>query len=433
MILQIKSFYRTFIVQMAGLTFLYRSTKTRAPLTARLRFRHEGKDYTFDSKTSVVVSKLYWSDYHSKQRINDPEIKNEKIRVDRELNAIEKRVIDSFHSENALKIDKSWLQEAIEDCAEQKSSGLFLEVIDQYIEAKSKELTSSSVKTYRKVRNKVKRIEDYHGKTYFIDQIDRSFFDDFVSFYEYHSYSINTTKKEWNCIKSFVNFGAEELDLTVYTKLNKIKLESEETDDTYLTLEELDKIKQLDLGDRLDNVRDWLIISCFTAQGISDFFNFSSENIIEHGGQKLLRFKQKKTKKDVVLPILGDVQQVLDKRKGSFPNKISDQKYNDYIKEVCQLAGITEIIHGGKTVNVGTEEEPAHRKKKGMYPKYELVTSHIGRRSFATNYYGKIPTPLLISATGHSSEKQFLEYIKRDPIDNALMLAEMFSKMNNNG
>ncbi|RPG55231.1 MAG: hypothetical protein CBC56_005720 [Flavobacteriales bacterium TMED96] len=124
---------------------------------------------------------------------------------------------------------------------------------------------------------------------------------------------------------------------------------------------------------------------------------------------------------------------MLNKRNGSFPKKISDQKYNDYIKEVCQLAGITEVIHGGKSVNVGTIEKKSYRKKKGMYPKYELVTSHIGRRSFATNYYGKIPTPLLMSATGHSSEKQFLEYIKRDPIDNALMLAEMFSKMNNNG
>ncbi len=105
------------------------------------------------------------------------------------------------------------------------------------------------------------------------------------------------------------------------------------------------KKKQLDLSDRLDKVRDWLIISCFTAQRISDFFYFSSENIIEHHGLKLLRFKQKKTKKDVVLPILDDVQQVLDKRNGSFPNKISDQKYNDYIKEVCQLAGITEVLH----------------------------------------------------------------------------------------
>ena len=83
--------YRAFIVQMAGLTFLYRSTKSRAPLKARLRFRHEGIDYSYESKTNVVVSKLYWSEYHSKQRISDPEIKNEKIRVGSELNATQKQ------------------------------------------------------------------------------------------------------------------------------------------------------------------------------------------------------------------------------------------------------------------------------------------------------------------------------------------------------
>ena len=142
---------------MAGLTFLYRSTKSRAPLKARLRFRHEGIDYSYESKTNVVVSKLYWSEYHSKQRISDPEIKNEKMRVASELNAIEKRVIDSFHNENVLKIDKSWLQGVIDDRADEKSSGLFIEVIDKYIEAKSKELTSSSIETYQRLKGRLKK------------------------------------------------------------------------------------------------------------------------------------------------------------------------------------------------------------------------------------------------------------------------------------
>ena len=419
--------YRTFTVQMPGLKFLYRSSKLRAPLTARLRFRFEGKDYTYDSKTNVVVSKLYWNGYHSKKRITDPEIKNEKLRVEQELNIIEKRVIEAFHSENELNINKLWFQNVVDDRLNKKCSGLFLEVIDYYIEAKSKELAPSSIKTYKKVRNKVKKIEDHYQRTYLIDQIDRTFFEDFISYYQLHSYSANTTKKEWKCIKSFVNFGAEELDLTIYPNLNKIILKSEETEDIYLTIEELEKIKQLDLTGRFDNARDWLIISCFTAQRISDFSLFSTENIIDHDGQKLLRLNQQKTKKNIVLPILSEVQCILDKRKGSFPRKISSQKYNDYIKEICRLAGITEIVYGAKKVNIGTDKNPVYRKKKGRYPKCELVTSHIGRRSFATNYYGIIPTPLLMSATGHSTEKQFLDYIKRDPIDNALMLAKMLS------
>ena len=47
-------------------------------------------------------------------------------------------------------------------------------------------------------------------------------------------------------------------------------------------------------------------------------------------------------------------------------------------------------------------------------PKYELIGSHIGRRSFATNYYGKIPTALIMSVTGHLTESSFLMYIDRE-------------------
>ena len=51
------------------------------------------------------------------------------------------------------------------------------------------------------------------------------------------------------------------------------------------------------------------------------------------------------------------------------------------------------------------------RKEIVNAPKYEFVTSHIMRRSFASNYYGKIETPLLMNITGHSKESTFLTYI----------------------
>ena len=47
----------------------------------------------------------------------------------------------------------------------------------------------------------------------------------------------------------------------------------------------------------------------------------------------------------------------------------------------------------------------------GMYPKYELITSHTMRRSFATNYFGKIETPIIMEITEHSRESTFLTYI----------------------
>ena len=58
-----------------------------------------------------------------------------------------------------------------------------------------------------------------------------------------------------------------------------------------------------------------------------------------------------------------------------------------------------------------------YRKQSGIYKKHELVTSHIGRRSFATNFYGIIPTTHLMKMTNHSTEAMFLKYIGKSNKD----------------
>jgi hypothetical protein len=64
--------------------------------------------------------------------------------------------------------------------------------------------------------------------------------------------------------------------------------------------------------------------------------------------------------------------------------------------------------------------------------KWETITSHIGRRSFATNFYGKIPTPLLLHATGHSTEEVFLKYINSNDNENIINLSNHFDKLHQN-
>jgi integrase len=63
----------------------------------------------------------------------------------------------------------------------------------------------------------------------------------------------------------------------------------------------------------------------------------------------------------------------------------------------------------------GGKKKLISRKKLGIYPKYELVSSHTCRRSFATNLYGKIDTLTIMKITGHLSERVFLDYIKITP------------------
>ena len=109
---------------------------------------------------------------------------------------------------------------------------------------------------------------------------------------------------------------------------------------------------------------------------------------------------------------------ILERRKGNFPRKISDQKYNEYIKEIAKEAGLTKLVDGAK------QDAETKRKVFGKFPKWELVTSHIGRRSYATNNYGIIPTRLIMTMTGHKSEKEFLKYIGKSETSMAMQLAE---------
>jgi len=128
------------------------------------------------------------------------------------------------------------------------------------------------------------------------------------------------------------------------------------------------------------------------------------------------------------------VYNILKKRNGNFPRNISDQKFNTYIKKVAEIAGLTEITEGAKLIEITVTEngkkETVFRKKFGKYPKYELISSHICRRTFATNLYGKLDTLTIMKITGHQTEKQFLDYIKITPKEYAIKLKEYWKKNN---
>jgi hypothetical protein len=69
------------------------------------------------------------------------------------------------------------------------------------------------------------------------------------------------------------------------------------------------------------------------------------------------------------------------------------------------------------------------RKVFGLYPKFELVTSHIGRRSFATNHYGRLRNFSIMLVTGHKTESQFLEYIGKRNTDHINDFHKYYSEM----
>jgi integrase len=417
---------------MASVVFLYRSTKDSAHLTARLLFRHEKKDYVLASKTKLEVTKIYWKKKHT-TKSKDIGIINRQTQINNELNKITQFILKEFNKSSAPdQLNNKWFKNQIDNYYKPKKGPKnipkdIVRFIDYYIELRKSEVKPASLKKFNVIKHKLQRLEGVLSKSIYIKEINEDFKQEFFNYCRDEKYSQNTIQRELNIIKTFCKF-ARSKGIEVDTELDSIKLPKEKIDNIYLSPEEIELIENADLGlPYLDNARDWLIISCFTGQRISDFMRFTKEMIRIEKGKSLIEFEQQKTGKLMTIPLHTKVKMVLDKNNGEFPNRISDQRYNNYIKEVCKIAGIDEEVQGKKQLNISKENETQKiRRVEGVYPKYELVTSHIGRRSFATNYYGDIPTSYLIYVTGHSSEVMFLNYIGKSNKDMALELTKYF-------
>ena len=417
---------------MASVNYLYRSKKDQASLKARLLYRYNGRDYQFETDSKIVVTHDYWTQYHRKSKIKDVSIRNKQREVENSLNALEKSIIESFYKSDPKYIDKAWLVSTVETHykhGDDFKSEYLVDIANDYVESIKLNASKATLTKHNTIIGKIEDMERHYNRKFKVSDVDTSFKNLFSDFYELNNYGKNTIKKNFKFIKTYC-YHARDNGIEVNPSLKKLSISGEDTNDTYLTLDELETIKSYSgLSERLDNVRDWLLISCFTAQRISDFSRFGKDMIIEVKDQKLISFKQTKGQKEIVIPLLPEVQEVLNKRGGEFPRKISDQRFNEYVKELCKFIGFTQEIEGSVVKNIGDKKNKIFRKVKGSYPKYMLVSSHIGRRSFATNFYGKIPTPLLMAATGHTTEKQFLEYIKIAEVDSALELAKLYLEL----
>lgn len=179
-------------------------------------------------------------------------------------------------------------------------------------------------------------------------------------------------------------------------------------------INELQPIKDLVfINDRLELTRDWMIIGIHTGQRVTDLFNLNSKKIITKNGRKYIALGQDKTGARVEIPIHKDVLQILDKYNGEFPplygtNADSNTtQFLKYIKKICKMANIDRLDYGKKW------DADAKKYIYGKHPIYDLFNAHSLRRTFATMYYGILPTSVIKSVTGHTTERQLLIYINK--------------------
>ncbi|RDB07785.1 site-specific integrase [Runella aurantiaca] len=285
-------------------------------------------------------------------------------------------------------------------------------------------ITKTTMRVYKQAFRVLKEFKEkeYKKREFSFAQIDYHFYTQFQQYLVKQNFSTNTIGKHIRTLKTFF-LEAQERGLMPNFSPKKFKSVSEPSDAIYLNESELNTLFELDLNmnPRLEKVRDLFLVGCWTGLRFSDFTRIKKENI----DGEFIEMETQKTGEVVVIPIHWQVEAILKRYEGKTPNSlpkpISNQKMNDYLKELGQLAGFNETV--SETMTKGGVRQTVN------YPKFELITTHTARRSFATNQYlAGFPSTSIMKITGHRTEKAFMKYIKITPREHANKLRDLWRK-----
>ena len=189
----------------------------------------------------------------------------------------------------------------------------------------------------------------------------------------------------------------------------KPKLKDTQKKIIFLTWEELNKLREFKIPptkQALERVRDVFLFQCFTGLRYSDVFNLRRSDIKgDH-----IEVTTVKTSDSLSIELNDHSRAILEKYKDvEFENDkalpvITNQKMNDYLKELAELAEINEPVR--QTYYKGNE------RIDEVTPKYALLGTHAGRRTFICNALALgIPPQVVMKWTGHSDYKAMKPYI----------------------
>ena len=426
---------------MPAITFLIKGESNPTSIYMRLS-TGRGKDFV--KKTGLNINPNQWSSKKKEPKQTTPENKNLSV----QLNKLRVFIENSLNSvdEKGEVIDSDWLQTKIDlhfkriTDTETRQSDLIQDLIDYIIESAPTRkngkgklgLSVSRVKAYHTLKNIFKAYEKKKRKHYKAKDIDIFFEKEFLSWLmKEKGYKDSYALKIIDNLKAVCN-EAQTLGIETHPQLAKIaKGTPDKETPVYLNLFDLQKIRTCVIKNKsLDNARKWLLLGCLTGQRGGDLLGITEDNFHNIDGREYVEIKQQKTGKIARIPIVGSLQEINTIRNNGLPYKISVQKFDQYIKQVCKLAGINELIEHSKVCMVDDKgniieqddngnytSKGVKRTVKGVFEKWQLIGSHTCRRSFATNLYTKLKTVLIMRMTGHTKESVFLTYIGKTEMD----------------
>ena len=443
---------------MAAVTYQYRSKKEVGNLSIRLTNGTAKNGIDLKMSTPIKSKRKYWYNT-SKRAINflkslpkEATAKNHKTNLIELKHFIENQFLEDYN--NGISITKDWLKAIIEsnnifdikDTKEKISkevegkeriikcnllSNAILSMIDYY------SINVNEQKKYKSALSLLKKYQLSTKTVYNTNDLNSKFSSKFMGWclneMLYKKSYINKVLMRYRKSVNYVYLNDEEDIIKVSKQLNNFKIfELRKNEKIVVTLnyDELKRIEKLKLIDEnLKNARSALLLGCETGLRYSDMNKLNNSNLKTIQGLEFWAFNTSKTGLKVKIIASERLKHLIEVY--GLPNlnkKNDDIKLNRLFKQLGKLAKIDEPTEGEVQKVVNIKGKDVKRIVKDIYPKYQLITTRTLRRSFATNYYGKIDTQLIMEVTGHTTEKMLKEYINKDDDTNMIKLKNQIDK-----
>lgn len=385
--------------------------------------------------TGEKVLPKYWDKKNMRARVVRSHVE-EYDELNQRLDELEKTTKDIFRENNfgEISVADFKLEIAYRSGKEERpeeTSISFFQFVESFIE-EVKSQPDAKYNTWKKYITTYRHLKEYadeKGINIDFDDIDFNFRNDFKNwlYAAPRNHAQNTAAKNLQILKLFLKEATRrKLNTNLSFREDGWSIPQEQKKHVVLTLDELSRLNGLDLSDntRLQRVRDLFLIGAYSGLRFSDFTRITPEHIIQEDGVEMIEISTQKTDTEVVIPLLPELKTILEKYGYRSPKAMSNQKMNEYLKELGKLAGMDEEVVIKKSRG-GVKRETTKKK-------WELITTHTARRSFATNFYEMgFDASALMQITGHSTEGQFKKYINIDKKRNAKrMAAKVASLMN---
>lgn len=308
---------------------------------------------------------------------------------------------------NNIKPTKEHIIEKLEDKSTLDSSLTpnFTDSFQEFIDTSKTSKAQGTIKKYTSTINFIKDFQLYTNYDLTFENINISFYEKFQDYaFEERNTLNNYFGRLIAVIKTFMNW-AYERDYHKNLDFKKFKAISNNTEVIYLTMDELMLLYNYDFeSKRLEHVKDFYCFGCFTGLRFSDIKQLKSSNVFKDH----IRLNIQKTKSiDHKIPLNNFAKKIIDKYKETLYEpipKISGQKFNEYIKECCQIVGINKEMNITRYVG--------QKRIDKVLPKHKLITSHTARKTFVTNSLVLGMKEMVVrNITGHKDEKSFKRYV----------------------